>query len=201
MYKRLDQPDRMPWNIWHFGLISAAKPWLSPVTFDGERHGWHNFYNYNSPIEGVQIEDDFHLDRKQALELQIRAWWTFNRHCPDLSPLDCWHCPASAIVGIHSSFVTTGCFICFMEVHCREYILTFMPMFGKRYVVCRFRIRCFIAQSVCLEKKCLSCFVGKGGGRVCSTWIAQKNHLHRSYLQTIEQPQQNTSLHAGCLYT
>ena len=50
-------------------------------------------------------------------------------------------------------------------------------------------------------RKSVSCFVGKGGGRVCSTWIAQKNHLHRSYLQTIEQPQQNTSLHAGCLYT
>ena len=78
------------------------------------------YFNYKTFISGVQIKDDFHLDRKLALVLQICAWWRFNfaRHCghwstaTGLLTLSKW----SAIVRIHSSFVATGCFICFMEV-------------------------------------------------------------------------------------
>ena len=112
------------------------------------------------------------------------SWWLvrcskslnvqFFRHCPESSPLwfvdivqSIWS-PSSIIVRIHSSFLTTGCFICFMEVHYREY---------KPSVIL------VMVEGFCFWFITKSCWIsGQNHRRLHQVNRAEKSHHHTNFI-------------------
>ena len=79
-----------------------TKPWLSPDTFFRDSHINSNF-KYDNSIAGVQIKDDFHLDRKlmAGALFQISERSIFPALSGVVATLICWHCPIHLVSIIH----------------------------------------------------------------------------------------------------